>query len=113
MKIIVLALALVAACAAPRRNLAVELVHNVVDPDARCDRYFTDEGPEHAHSASCRIPATRQVLYCSIAADKWPMCKPLIEDGQKATAASSSASSAPKPAPTGPGAPPPPDPPKP
>lgn len=78
--------------AAPRVNLALAFVHKV-DADIPCEAYYTDVGEHHAHSVVCKLPS-KQLVYCTISDETWPLCKPI--DGSDA-----------KPAPRGPEPPPP------
>lgn len=81
MRTLILVLALVITASAcglghrPSRNFAVDFVH-AVEPDARCEAYYSAAGAESTHSAVCRMP-TKVVLYCAIAADKGPACQAL------------------------------------
>lgn len=59
----------------PSPNFVVDLVL-AVDPDAKCDRVYTDEGPTHVHSARCRM-STKAIIYASISTDKGFVPQPL------------------------------------
>lgn len=65
----------VTAPATPSPNFVVDLVL-AVDPDAKCDRVYTDEGPTHVHSARCRM-STKAVIYATISTDKGFVPQPL------------------------------------
>lgn len=61
----------------PPVNLAIVFAHRL-DGDAICAPFYTDVGEQHTHSTLCRLPATKDVVYCAIAADKGPGCQSLI-----------------------------------
>lgn len=71
--------------AAPTRNLAAAFVASV-EPDARCDAFYTNAGEHHTHSVTCRLP-TKVVVYCVVADDKGPACTPLNGDAPPPPAA--------------------------
>jgi hypothetical protein len=55
-------------------------VHKV-DADVPCEAVYTDVGANHAHSVVCKLPS-KQIVYCAVTADTWPICKPI--DGSDA-----------------------------
>lgn len=65
----------VTAPATPPPNFVVDLVL-AVDPDAKCDRVYTDEGPTHVHSARCRM-STKAIIYATVSTDKGFVPQPL------------------------------------
>lgn len=91
MKILTVLLALVLfACAhpappqkpvGPPPNLALAFVHKV-DADIPCETYYTDVGEHHAHSVVCKLPS-KQLVYCTISDETWPLCKPIDGSDQK------------------------------